>query len=389
MTYTVSIQESQSLLFARFAHAEMPMLPRVKRQLLDYQLMALWHFARQYNRKSARILEIGTGHGGSGYMLSRAAPKATIVSLTTSQGEVDAAKRFWAAQRCKNITAVLGSSWDRLDADCSSYEMIFVDGDHNRIVRDLPWFDRLTDDGLIVFHDYSPQDSRSPSSIVFDELNAMSDRLGRPFDVRIVDEGKVGMAGFYRTAPAPIVPAEPQEPREITRGIVLCSGADSENAAKRAARLGVALVVDDARMRDIKWPRVAYVRAAKMIPWDLVGFAFEQVLERWEVAAPFSGESLANIGADVSDTLGSSWGDLRVPAYSTDIVLVRDSDAGRAFVKAWGELCAEGNMSDEVAFMAALGEIKPLFYALPSAWLWPEERRREADAKSKAGTRKR
>ena len=76
--------------------------------------------------------------------------------------------------------------------------MIFVDGDHNRIARDLPWFNRLQVGGLLLCHDYSPEWEWIPSPVVYAELNGMADRLGRAFDVRLVDNGKVGMVGFYR-----------------------------------------------------------------------------------------------------------------------------------------------------------------------------------------------
>lgn len=183
-------------------HAYPPM-PKVRLQLLDYQMLALFHLAVPYDRPGCRILEIGTGFGGSGYILSKAAPRATIHSLTTSSAEKTAAEKFWRSSGCMNIGCSVVASWDLLartekKALFSGMDMVFVDGDHNRIARDLPWFNRLRRDGLFLCHDYSPQDSRSPSGIVYAELDAMAARLGREFDVLVVDEGKVGMAGFYR-----------------------------------------------------------------------------------------------------------------------------------------------------------------------------------------------
>lgn len=174
--------------------------PAVKLKVLDYQLLALHVLARPYDRPGARILEIGTGHGGSGFMLARAAPHATITSLTTSVDEKEFAESYWRAQSLRNIEALAVASWDYVRADTEDFDLVFVDGDHNRIVRDLPWFNRLRIGGLFLCHDYSPADSRAPSAIVFAELDRVSAILGRSFDVRIVDEGKVGMAGFYRQA---------------------------------------------------------------------------------------------------------------------------------------------------------------------------------------------
>lgn len=78
--------------------------------------------------------------------------------------------------------------------------MVWIDGDHNQIRRDLPWFNRLSEGGLLVCHDYSPEDSARPSAICYATLNEMREKLGRPFDVELVDEEKTGMVGFYRRA---------------------------------------------------------------------------------------------------------------------------------------------------------------------------------------------
>lgn len=176
-----------------------PNLPgRVKLKVLDYQLLALAYLTRPYNDADARILEIGTGHGGSGLMLAKAAPRARILSLTTSATEAVSAAIYWRQAGCHGIRARVAASWDYLAANDDEFALVFVDGDHNRIARDLPWFNRTRVGGLFLCHDYSPTDSRTPSAIVFAELNRVADILGRPFDVRIVDEGKVGMVGFYR-----------------------------------------------------------------------------------------------------------------------------------------------------------------------------------------------
>lgn len=177
-----------------------PQMPAVKRKVLDYQMMALYVLARPYNRTTARILEIGIGHGGSGYMLAKAAPRAQIISLTVNPAEKAEAEAFWRSQGCFNITAIVMASWDYLEWTSAAVacDLIFVDGDHNRIARDLPWFNRLSVGGLFLCHDYSPEGSRTPSPIVYAELNTMAVKLSRPFDVCLIDEGKVGMVGFYR-----------------------------------------------------------------------------------------------------------------------------------------------------------------------------------------------
>jgi len=176
-----------------------PPFPRAKQEMLDYQMAALYALAHDYNRAGARILEIGMGHGASGYMLAKAAPFAQIISLTVNPNEVAPAHMLWIQGKCSNITPIVEVSWKYL-AMTPTFEldMVFVDGDHNHIALDLPWFNRLVVGGLFLCHDYSPEGSHAPSPIVYAELNRLAERLGRPFDVSLIDDGRVGMVGFYR-----------------------------------------------------------------------------------------------------------------------------------------------------------------------------------------------
>lgn len=175
-----------------------PAAPAVKRQLLDYQMVALYGLAKQFNQVGARILEIGTGFGASSYMLSKAAPLAEIVSLTVSEAEAEIA-RGCALKGCENVSVVMQASWEYVKKQRGTkWSMVFVDGDHNRIAKDMPWFNRLHVGGLFLCHDYSPADSAHPSPIVFQTLNGFARVLARPLDVQIVDDTKTGMAGFYR-----------------------------------------------------------------------------------------------------------------------------------------------------------------------------------------------
>lgn len=196
MTETGTQAELLAKMQARVPDA--PAMPPVKRKVLDYQMLALYACASCFNRPGARILEIGTGHGGSGYMIGHAAPLATILSLTTNPGEKVEAEAFWRRAGIGGASVTVASSWDYLACDGQKWDLVWIDGDHNRIRLDLPWFDRLKIGGLMLCHDYSPNDSRTPSGIVYSELNAMAERLGRPFDVSLIDEGEVGMVGFYR-----------------------------------------------------------------------------------------------------------------------------------------------------------------------------------------------
>jgi len=63
---------------------------------------------------------------------------------------------------------------------------------------DLPWWDWLNADGLFLFHDYSPKGSYRECPPVYEAVNEFAKLLGRELDVKVVDDGGAGMAGFYK-----------------------------------------------------------------------------------------------------------------------------------------------------------------------------------------------
>jgi len=176
-----------------------PPLPMVQMQMLPYQMMGLYAATWEQCRQGGRILEIGTGFGGSSYMMAKAGPRVEIVSLTVNEKEAKIARNFLDHCGCQNVEIVVQASWDYLAAHPQSeWDMIYVDGDHNRIERDLIWFNQLKPEGLFLCHDYSGGDSFHPSPRVYAALNEMHRRLDRPFDVLLLDDEQTGMAGFQR-----------------------------------------------------------------------------------------------------------------------------------------------------------------------------------------------
>jgi len=141
----------------------------------------------------ANILEIGTAAGFSASLLAQAAPLATIVTLNPRDWEVATATNY--LEPWPNVTAVQAVSWDYLDTyNAPELDMVFVDGDHNRIFRDMPWFNLLKVGGLMLFHDYS--EVSCPS--VFKTVRNFMLELKRPLDVEIIDSNLIGMAGIVR-----------------------------------------------------------------------------------------------------------------------------------------------------------------------------------------------
>ncbi len=197
----MKLHGTQADLF-RTLSAEFPTAPAitgVRVQMLPYQMIALYGLAQALDKKGASVLEIGTGQGGSAYLLARAMPEARIVSLTTNPAEAELARRFLAASHIENVEVRVQPAMELLqEQNRTRWTMVWVDGDHNQIARDLPWFNRLEVGGLFLCHDWSPAESAHPSPVVYQALVAFGQALGRPADVEIVDETLTGMAGWYR-----------------------------------------------------------------------------------------------------------------------------------------------------------------------------------------------
>lgn len=166
------------------------------RQIEEFQAAALYVLALPFFR--GRALEIGTLYGYSAVILAHALYRGKVVTLNTHAAEVAYAKKR-LGPRYRNVSVIRECSWDYLERYEGPWlDFIFVDGDHNRLARDLPWFNWLRIGGLILFHDYSPLGAPRHCPPVFAILNDMRDKMGRDFDVQVIDNDRMGMVGFYR-----------------------------------------------------------------------------------------------------------------------------------------------------------------------------------------------
>ena len=162
-------------------------------QMEDWQGAALYALARPYNRGGANILEIGTAAGFSAAVLALACPNASITTLNPAAHEVTTAAR--ALERFTNITVLQVKSWDYLKlyrGPC--LDMVWIDGDHRQVARDLPWYEWLRPHGLMLLHDYSP----SACPPVWASVNTWARDRRRPADVSVLDDRQIGIVGFYR-----------------------------------------------------------------------------------------------------------------------------------------------------------------------------------------------
>lgn len=193
MRLTGTPDELNRVLRSRYPEAPEP--PMNGAQMLHYQMLALYGLTRPFDCAAMSILEVGTGHGTSTYMLSKAAPAAQIVSLSLNKHEAAGAYRFLRLFQCGNVYVLVSRS-DRYRLAYSDvlWDFVFVDGDHKHILGDMPWWNQVRPGGLILFHDYSVHTCPP----VFETLNTWREKLGRPFDVEIVDSDGTGMAGWYK-----------------------------------------------------------------------------------------------------------------------------------------------------------------------------------------------
>lgn len=173
-------------------------VPFLKRQVSEYQGAALYALAAQYDRPGAMILEIGTAWGYSAACMASAASQAQLITLNPKPTEYPRAIQnlsYWP-----NVTVKQILSWDYVDQNKDTFDLIFVDGDHKRVRKDLIWWEFVKPGGLFLFHDYAPDGSWRPCQKVYDEVNRFGEQLGRSLDVLIEDERGVGLAGWYKEA---------------------------------------------------------------------------------------------------------------------------------------------------------------------------------------------
>lgn len=172
-------------------------VPHIKREIYEYQAAVLYLVASRYNDWGNAVLEIGTAEGYSAAVLALACRKCQITTLNPREDEVARARRYLAGFR--NVSVIVAKSWEYLASyPGPTLDLVWIDGDHKRVRRDLPWAKHVKTGGLLLFHDYSPEDSGRPCPPVFDAVNGFARRLRREPDVLVVDNEHVGIAGFYR-----------------------------------------------------------------------------------------------------------------------------------------------------------------------------------------------
>jgi len=148
-------------------------------------------------------------------------------------------------------------------------------------------------------------------------------------------------------------------------------------ARSKAAKCGLAVAVSQDWA--LPWPSTLFIAPGTCVPWDLICIGIE-FLARWDVAAPFwrLGVLARELGtAAERDRTQAILHDLRVPVYAHELLFVRNSEQGQAFIADWRKECDGGD--ERLAFLRALGRVKPVFCVLPRLWLADIAQRETSD----------
>ena len=165
----------------------------IPKQIKPAQAELIYNRMVPYNEEGNVILEIGTRLGYSASIIAQAAPLAKVITLEPLSNRVSKAREYLAP--FPNITVVQAYSWDYLETyEGPELSAVFVDGDHKRAHKDVPWYYKLKPGGLILFHDYTEKGSIH----VVRAVDLLAGFQGRKLDIRVIDEEGAGMAGMYR-----------------------------------------------------------------------------------------------------------------------------------------------------------------------------------------------
>jgi predicted O-methyltransferase YrrM len=172
-----------------------------KRETRDYEAALLYILAMQYDTPGAVIAEVGTCYGWTAAIMQHAAPRARVMTCTPNPNHVIIARRNLAVN-FPHIDVLETRSVDWLEhLSDNSLDMVYIDGDHQRIADDLPFYNKLKIGGLKFHHDYCPAAPECtgprPCRWVYETLNKFADKM-HSFDVLMVDHNREGVGGWYR-----------------------------------------------------------------------------------------------------------------------------------------------------------------------------------------------
>lgn len=156
-----------------------------------------------------------------------------------------------------------------------------------------------------------------------------------------------------------------------------------EAATARAKAEALGLPVEVREGWELTAERTMFLAPEGDTDWRLVPHGFHFV-ERWDLAVPLwrYGVLAKDVGSPSERARTEAVvRDLRVLLYAHELMFVRDSEAGRAFLAALEEEEAGGGEM-RLAFLRALYRVKPRLCALPRTWVPAVRERAEQDARA-------
>lgn len=164
-----------------------------------WQSMLLAGIGQLFQDPLANVLEIGSARGGSAAIWGETMAQANILCVEPNQVKfgADLGKNL---APYSNISVWFGYSWDLLkfyneEETQPYYDLIFVDGNHVLVHRDLGWWNYLKVGGLMLFDDYTPHIYPAVCAAVRDVWEAFG-RQGPDIFARRKD--RAGMVGLWR-----------------------------------------------------------------------------------------------------------------------------------------------------------------------------------------------
>ena len=169
-----------------------------------WECMLLAGVGTWFNFEGARIMEIGGCKGGSAAIWAEAAPKATIHTLEPAQRyQKELARNL---KPYPNVKIHQAFSWQHFEAtadDNLQWDLVFVDGSHVFVHKDLVWWNRLKIGGLMLFDDFTPRIYPVVCAAVRDLWECMGHES---IDIRINRRNRAGMAGVWKRSLAAVWP---------------------------------------------------------------------------------------------------------------------------------------------------------------------------------------
>jgi len=156
------------------------------------------------------------------------------------------------------------------------------------------------------------------------------------------------------------------------RDLLVLRQADRQ-AAEQAKRYGLKVVILErgyALDGCGAWDRALFVEPGIVVPWHLVSYGLHFV-ERWDAAAPLwrYGVLAKDVGTPGErERTAAVIGDLRVMLYAHELMFVRASTDGLAFLAALDEEVSDGG-EKRLAFLRAMHRVKPMICTLPASWM--------------------